>query len=417
MVEPTARGQETETRPVAEGTRKGRPETVKTNWNILLVLALTLGTCALGENPGSVEGGLEVPGTPTLTPSTPAPPTQDRAKSSAAAVAMAMAAASQQKISCFMMMSEAQKEEDKSTKAMMMMMAQQMCAQADQTMANAMKNKEGQKLVSANDIPKQATLKAGQAKFGKNKVTEADVPRITYLGENGEEDNGKDPYEDLVAPLPEPNLAVFDPPPGEDEIPPPVDQVVNPPEDIFGQLDPIDGAAVKFDDAPKNNEDNNNLGARAAFIGGSAQAPDGEDGKAKSTETGDGGELDRRGRRGVRTASGGEGDSSGSSESGSKKNYAALLQQMLGGGGKDPRSGLTSGAGGDIVDLPRKKGEDDLPNLFEYASFRYRKLAYEKGQVKLKRITQVRLPRTSTIAKASKTFTRPVKKLDSSHGK
>ena len=367
--------------------------------------------------PGEVKSGVEIGSTPTVTAATPAKNVNDRAKSSAAAVALGMAAGAQQKIACFQMMQEALKEENKDDKALLMAMAQQMCAQADQTMANAMKNKESQKLVSASDVPKQSEMKLGNTKFGQDKIEEAEVPQITFDDGVAPSSGSSEALDDLLANqlLPQPDLSVFEnetPEPADGDLKDPIDKVLNDPRDGQETSVPDRIAASNEDKGEETSESQNLASLGGAGFGSVPRGISGDSGSESSSKTvkiSSKSDKHKRGS-GIRIAGGEEGDGGGSSASSRRSEINSLFGQLAaaGKGGSDIRGPSSI----NLVTLPKKKGEK-LPNLFEYATFRYRKLAFQRGQIRPQKISQVKVPKVSQIAKASKSFTSAVKTLDS----
>lgn len=364
-----------------------------------------------GTGAGSVSNPLDNPSMPTVTASTPAPNKNDRAQSSAAAVAMALAGSAQQKVACMMMMNEAMKEENSTTKAMMMALAAQQCAQADETAANAYKNKEGQKLVSGSDIPKQSELKVGSVPFGQGKVTEAEVPKISYLGAKGSpEDTGKD-LQNLVSAY-SPTLGTTGTQTSGTgaDLNPPIQKLANEGDFGFSSLKPIEGGTVKYDDRPKDAQSAPGMGAMLGSFGATGSGSSTGSGKTsdKSDSSGPTSEDALRKPASAESSGSGGGSVSGASD-GSSKDFKEMFADLLGGGASPDANAATSEIASTQAATDSGK---DVPNIFEYASYRYRKLAYEKGSIRPMKIASVKLPKASAIARASRELTSGVKKID-----
>jgi hypothetical protein len=274
-------------------------------------------------------------------------------------------------------MNEAMKPENKKDQAMLMAMAMQMCAQADQNMAAAMKNDEGQKKISANDIPKMAEMKIGNVQLGKDKVKEAEIPRVTF---NDEESKGSSSDSEIPMPtplsIPDLNSQVFNKPSTTDDLKDPITNFTKDP--TTSTLDPIDRSA-KAEEPPSKG-----VGPTAAFSGGTGATGAGMPGRGAGSDKGSDtptisdaeNTASSRKRGGVLTA--GTGDAGGGSEkSGSSFDLSSLMAQMMG----EPPPG-EGGSGLDVIQLNSQAPEEKPPNLFEYASFRYHKLATEKGAVR-----------------------------------
>lgn len=363
-------------------------------------------------DPGGVESTFQIPAPPTLTPAQPPPPSNDRQKSQVAAKALGLGAAAQEKVQCYYMMSEAMKPENEAHKDMMMMMAMQMCAQADQMMMAAMKNDEGRKQISANDIPKQAELKVNNAQIGQDKIKEAQVPKITF---NDEATKTSSSGAEIPAPsraaIPDLNALNTAKPEGKDDLKPPFNQFVNPevttPERIAD--------AVKKEESGKNDIGPTvaalGLGGGFGFGGPGKGSQGGDRGVASTSSSGDSsGGGGGGGRKRDRIVTGGESGGGGGAEGKSGgMDFQALLDQMMGG----PQAAAEAGASSDVIILRRVTDEEPPPNLFEYAAWRYKKLADEKGAIaRRKKGKKTAALTKATVATASKILTEAAQKID-----
>jgi hypothetical protein len=88
-------------------------------------------------------------------------------------------------------------------------------------------------------------------------------------------------------------------------------------------------------------------------------------------------------QRGVRAEGGGDagggGDSGSTGSSKSDGGLDSMFSQMLA-GGAPADGGAMPGPGGDIVGFSGVS-EKNTPNIFEYATFRYKNLTYQEGKV------------------------------------
>ncbi len=384
-------------------------------WTALFYAPFTLaesnpmaGASGLGKlDSGSVESGFSMPQSPTFVPGAPPAPTQDRMKSQVAAKAMGMAAAAQQKIACFNMMNESMKEENKKNQGLMMAMAQQMCAQADQSMASAMKNDEGIKQVSAADIPKMAEMKIAPVTLGKDKIKEAEIPTITF---NDEATKGSGLVEfptaapAVAAAKPEAGEQVFNKPSTTDDLKDPVTQ--------FTQRSKLDAINRNPASVPSEGEkgiagSQPGLGFGGGGVAG-LPAKGGSGGNDAPTISDSESLASSRKRGGVITAgTGGEGGGA-AEKSGSGFDLSALMEQMMGG----PAAG-EGGGGLEVITLNTQAPEEKPPNLFEYASFRYHQLSTEKGAIRRRKNQGIKVPhRGATLAQVSKIETEGDQKID-----
>ncbi len=345
---------------------------------------------------GSVEGGFSLPAPPTFVPGDPTPPPSDRKAGQVMAKVMAMAAASQQKIACGKMMSEAMKSENKKDKALLMAMANQMCAQADQTMASAMKNDEGQKKLGS-DIPKMAELKIAPITLGKDKIKEAEVPKITFNDEAGKT-GSETPDFPVVQPFKVPNLnsQVFNKPSTSDDLKDPITDFTKPSQ--LQRLEPINLGTDKKEEARNGLSQSAPGQAFGGSAGSNSPAKGSSENALPTGSTAAAAADSARIRGGLATSeSAGGGGSESTEKSGSSLDLSSMMAQMMGGG----QTG-EGGGGPEVVSINTKTAEDALLNLFEYASVRYQKLGNEKGSIRRRKTEGIRLPAQTTVAQVPK---------------
>jgi hypothetical protein len=339
---------------------------------------------------------------PTLTPSQPAKSSDDsdRSGKNGAAQAAAAAGAAMAMMSCVMMMNEARKQNDPSMKSMMMMMGMQQCAQGAQDMANANQNGDGKNQLTADSTPKQAQLNTSPQKSPQaSKDDPISLPATTAQDDSSPEVPVGTPTSPKMASRPK------DPTPPEEKHP-------EKPVDSFTQLSPIAPPKLSFDDNSKGDGTTpmpGNNGGFPAFFGASSNAtPEqlkkaADEAAAKAAAEGSGKRLTKSDDG---TAGGAAGASGGGEESGKGPGadpFEGMLGQLFG-----PKDGgeplfLNGGGGaGDVVSLPPtdqgtgKRG----PNIFEYASYRYRVASYTEGKVRTRPL-QARPPtgvKTAAVA-------------------
>lgn len=313
----------------------------------------------------------------------------DRSKSAGAAQAMAIAGAAMAGVSCMMGMNEARKMPPGSEKNMMMMMAMQQCSQAAQSAANAAKNDDAKK--ASQSTPAMAQSKAPkQISSDTNKDDALQMPTETKPDE--------------VATLPDlPEPSPIAPPVIEDPTAPAVTEEPGfvGREVSISALQPIEASKVDFNEANKNDTQTITPpgGASGGLLGfGKAFTPE----EVKKL-TGEGGGGSGKAGRGVGADEGSVGSDGGGgspSESGGNGAFDQLLSQLMGGGAPPEMLGGIGG-GGDLVALPKEKTTGKGPNIFEYASYRY-KVTQDEGRVTTQRrkeaTREIASEKTTTLA-------------------
>ncbi len=344
---------------------------------IALAIALIGAAGARGED---FSAGLPAPADTRPTYPSQPPADADRKEDTSAAIAAAMVGSMVAGASCVMLQKQAAdaKAAGQFDKAQMLtMMAMQQCAQMAQNMANAAKNDEGKKTISSADQPKWVDLPLNEAVKAPSQTASAKVSEPEQT-----EDQTVDPAQFKGL-----NEAAFQPPPKTDPAPGgslggdfALGAGVRP-------LNPIDRASVQFDDTSKGEgtAPRTPIGASSSFVGqtGGAGGKAFTDlpGAAKSPGT------DFHGKPRKTASAGGAGGSSqaesGASPTGSSLDLAAMMAQIQ---GKPP--GEAGGNGPEYVRLDSKKSDGTAISIFDYASYRYRKV--KKDQAGQKKASGVR---------------------------
>jgi len=328
---------------------------------------------------------------PKLTePTMPKP--MDRAQGSKAAAAAAMAASSMQQANCGRMMAEAMKEPDTTSKMMMMMMANQQCQQAQESMNSAMKNmQEGKKLsVSSEDIPKPGKLEMGKFEIPKGETKEdslMDSLSKYQVSPPSEDQKKSDEEEALVKPLSMDLAGLLGKKPsekGEEPKDESLQSFKGTPEAPSTTLSPIAQKAISYDETPKGN-----VLDRTPSAGGFgfqnapktlAEANATQEKKTTSTES----SISKKKERGITSegasGSSSEGSNGSSGGGGESSSLDSMLASLMGTSPQNAETGFEGGQ--DVLIFNASQKEEKLPNLFEYASFRFQKLAYEDGRVR-----------------------------------
>lgn len=333
----------------------------------------------------------------TLTPAQQAPPA-DRKSGAGAAQAAAIAGAAMAGMGCIMMMNEARKMPPGKDKTMMMMMAMQQCSQAAQSAANAAKNDDAKKAASGADIPKQASLTAPKTETKNDTLPDQAIAQASPAPSDAPLN-----IDDLAQTTPlDPNT-----------IPSPNSLVDGKPMDAtnfkvkevsISALKPIDNVKVDFNENAKEGDKAINADALSRAMGGmsSGRGPASEDLKKVTSDLSgsEGTGKKKGGGGGDATGEGlsGEGGS-GSKEEGGNSAFDQMLSQLMGGGAPAEQAG--GFGGGDVVVLPKDKATGGGPNIFEYASYRYRTATFADGRIKAKP-TVSRISLTPTTASVSK---------------
>jgi len=316
----------------------------------------------------------------------PTAPKVDRKESQAMAAAMAAQAAAMQNISCMMMMNEAMKKDDK----MMMAMAMQQCAQAAQTMANAAENRKNKDKVEA-DPGKPASYKAGDFKAPQQAK---DPESVDFAAAAAQNTSG----ESTIAPDPE--VATLPDVPSFMPSPTPAVAEATPAPVITGEPVPggipntIERARLGYDETGKSGAGatpDRALGSNTSI----ATSKPGSDPQPVKGEniTSLGGQAGRGRKPSSIDDSAGSGGSEEKSGDGSSP-LDAMLATLLGGSQPSEAESASNGDQIAAVETAQENGKA-TPNIFEYATYRYRKVTYDEGKIKVRRPKEPLAPSTA----------------------
>lgn len=346
-----------------------------------------------------------IPSNVEVTIPTQAPPQQqDRSQNSGAATAMAIVGAAMAGASCMMLMSQAKQEPDPSQKRMLMAMAMQQCAQAAQSAANAAQNKDGQKKTQ-DEGPKGSQLKTdfANAETPKKSDEKTSLPTSPTT-----ETTPEAIAEATAAPATETAPGVVEPSAFNNTTAavaaPEPTQNIGVAAESWSMLKPVDPKTVRFDDNAKPTDQSTlggdtspNLGASAGSLAaagagaGSAAAalakltgPFSMDAKAAARKE-KGKDVHGEGEGGGGTS--GEGKEAPAGGSGGNAEFDSIMASILGGPPGANAAG-TPVATGDVLLFGSGEagdGEGKLPNIFQYASYRFRKTAFEEHMIRLRK--------------------------------
>ncbi len=325
-----------------------------------------------------------VPASVELVQPTPAPqqPPADRKDGSGAAIALAAAGAAIAGMSCAMLMKQAKEATTESEKNMLMMMAMQQCSQAAQTLANAAQNQKGK-----DGLTSPAAPGAPQLKSEAQPTKEAKAEPTLALPQT----EATQAVAEIATPTPaaatETASGVVSPevfnkaaaPEGKPQ------QVASGPSSSVPKVIPKNG--VEFDDNAKVGQGSTTSFGQPNLLGqgGAPQAPAAANKDLKQLLT-DAREITGRKNKnaGADTHGDGSGGSSeGKDSKGNEGDMSAMLAQLMGGGAS--AGGDAGGPSNQVMNLKafaKANGGDEgeeLPNVFQYASFRYRQLNQERA--------------------------------------
>lgn len=311
---------------------------------------------------------------------------KDRKSNADAAKALGMAAAALQGVSCAMLMDAAMKEQDPAAREEKMANAIKECAQALQTAAGAAKNDEAKNQLSQGDtsIPNPLSL-PDQPSEAPSASPSLEVPQEVAQETPTETPNGVAPPSAFEK-KEDGQLAVK-----------------SPPVDNIETLKGIENPKLGFDDSAKNDgtsSDSSGLGAGVGMGKGLSEA-DLKKATADNLEVANG-----KGKRGIASdhnadgaSDGDSSDSAGKSGAGSSGGdpFDAIMAQIMGGGGALPGADVSGRSGApEIIALNGAgKTADTVPNIFQFASYRYHKAA-EDDLIKKRR----NAIKPATLAKA-----------------
>ncbi len=325
-----------------------------------------------------------VPANVELTQPEPAPQQpQDRKDGSGAAIALAAAGAAIAGASCAMLMKQAQEAATESERNMLRMMAMQQCSQAAQNLANAAQNEKGKDGLTSPQSPAGPQLKSDpqQQAQAKAEPTQSALPESSseaIADVTPEMDAPTETASGVVAP------EVFNG--GGTVIPEEKVKVAGGPSSSTPKVIPKNG--VEFNDDAKAGEGSTTAFGQPNFLGqsGAPNVPAGNK-DLKQLLSGDPREITGR-KNGKEGGGDTHGDgSAGGGEKESKSNegdMSAMLAQLMGGG--PAGGGDAGGPSNQVMNLKEfakangGTGEgEDLPNVFQYAAYRYRQLDQERA--------------------------------------
>jgi len=338
-------------------------------------------------------------GRPAIAEDTQQPPQQpqqqpqDRKDGAGAAQALAIVGAAMAGLGCAELLRQAAQTQDPSEKAQLRAMAMQQCSQAAQSAANAAKNGEGKEQMSSNNSPTGSQLNNNNKTAETPKEQKNETPQLPNFANNETAQTPETPSEVADTNNTEPVQ-----PQTFDQAPATADSGYTPTQDYsasansISTLQPIPKATVQYDEGNKSqtaaDTKNPNAVSSSGFSnsGLSAEAlkklaeqkAEGEADKKKKknngTESGEGSSGDH----GHDSASGGSGSGGGTaSGSAEDQGFSAMLSSLLNPGAGAP-AGLAAGGGGAFATgFGGEDGKNRAPNIFEYASYRYRKLSHE----------------------------------------
>ncbi len=266
---------------------------------------------------------------------------------------------------CAMMMAQAQKMPEGPEKNMMMMQAMQQCAQAAQNMASSGDNED-----QAQALTSQPTQMPTVAQASTIKTPEKPKNISPLSSTPNSNDSPSDPIEI-------PDVAEYVPPTDSgNEVDDGPELGLSPVEGVGPPLKVMESPKIEFDDSSKEQTSVNGTNMALGSLGGGSLA-DTVNSKLDvfSGQGGEGSGGGGRGGRGVASSDGAAGE--GGAEGTKDFNLANLMGRF----GLGDEEGGAGRNGGDIVQLPPGAGNRPQMNIFEFASFRYKKAANDENRV------------------------------------
>lgn len=302
----------------------------------------------------------------------------DRKDGAGQAAAMAAMGAAVAGASCVMLMKAAQEEEDPSMKAMLQSQAMQQCMQAAKSAADGQQNSDNKDTMTSPKEQSVPSLAANPSDERPSVQTPTNpgitlpdqTPRDTELPTNPEIAKETPVAPEVFQPAPVLNNVGFE------------DKPKAPPS--LSQLDPIKYDAVGFDDSKNpgvNSGADGGLGSSpfsSLFGAGSNTKAPSSDSDLRKLAADLNAESDgRRKSKDEAGASHGSGSEGGAdttrSNKGSDDGFASMLSSLMGGGPK--AESVASGGPEGFDNGAKRPGSKKPPNIFQYASFRYRKIS------------------------------------------
>lgn len=327
-------------------------------------------------------------------PQLPNPPQQqqpqDRKDGAGAAAAMAAVGAAMAGMSCAMLLKQAQQEPDPSKAAMLRAQAMQQCAQAAQNAATAAQNNDSKDKLSMTDDPKvELPYKPEVKDYRQSETKQAAATSPTTANESPTQI--ADANSDEAPPV-----QVFDQTPDIDWGA--GDGGSGARGESISQLKPIENPALAFDEQSKGGGTTPGPVTGPTTTSGFAMGGFSNDALrqlASGTLDAMDGLKKTQGRRAkskleIEAHGEGAGGASGQGPSGNGGNDSAdvgsLFAKIMGGGGEE--GALQSGAQLADVSVAKAPAGNNAPNIFQYASYRFRKSKRE-GDLKKGRVAMV----------------------------
>jgi hypothetical protein len=293
--------------------------------------------------------------------------------------------------SCAMMMAAAAKMEPGPERTQMMAQALQQCGQAAQNLdAGEDNSNAADAITSAPGMPtvaKASTLKLPKEKGGKGIGSSSGTPAKSNT--DSLELGGDITVPDLSQGV---DVGGTGGPGLNENFEFEVTEPLDPPR----ALSSMDHPRIKYDEDSEGGGDTPQVsGQFQGSVGGMNSAKLGENSLRDGLEELRRGLPDRGTLDGLINGSGG---GSGSSSSGKKFSLSSLMNKF--GANK---GGMSGAAGGDIILLPRKGKGPKKPrlNIFEYATYRYRRITYDDGRIETKIIKSSTASNSMNASKAS----------------
>jgi hypothetical protein len=307
-------------------------------------------------------------------------PQQNRKNAQGQAAALAAAGAAFAGAMCLLFLRQAQQAATESERTMYMMMAMQECKQVPESLSKAAENKDGENTMTQ---PPQA------AQAPPPPASNAPFQMPTQASNNSEpvaEQTRAFPTFAPVDTVPTSGVvaaSAFDGTPNEKS-----DDRLDVKKnggsggavgDATSNLAGIPQSKIGFDETSTNSNPVSTVGAGGGIfgaVGGSGGSGDGKNGDGKAGND----KKDGIGRQASKTTpEAGEGAGGGAGGGGANGKPAegidAMLAQLMGGlHGGDGDGGTMTLSGGGTLAVGGAPGDDGLPNIFEYATLRYREL-------------------------------------------
>lgn len=295
---------------------------------------------------------------------------QDRKKNSGDANVGAIIGAAVAGASCAMLLAMAKNEPDPAKKQQLLQQALQQCGQAAQSAAAAGDNKKANDAVAANNTPTGSNV--AQPEAAPADPVDEPLPEVPIASQ-------PEPTPEVVAPeeFQPPPASAFDPSYSVATTEPltELDTIDDP---AYTKLNPIEEATVTYDVSAKagGTPVQTDLGSSSFFVSDSSRAVQSQNASQADKAVKRKAKAHNRNGAGGAGANGSSGSAlaSSSSDDGGSLNVSSMLNRYMNKGGSPAESG---GSGGQIVNM---KTKDKLaagkrpPTIFEYTSFRYRRL-------------------------------------------